>query len=302
MTLRADIARYLAVLGDERRLSPHSIDAARRDLAGFAQRCVERDIERSDQIDSHCVRAYVMALRRQGLKPVSVHRHLSSVRSFLRELVDRGELKANPAAGIRPPKRDKPLPRTLSVDQVEHLLKPSGDDALSLRDSALLELFYSSGLRLAELAALDVDDLLGGDEVRVTGKGSKTRIVPVGSIAQEAIAHWLKRRAQSVRGDEPALFISNRGRRMSLRSIQQRVQARGARAGLEVRVHPHRLRHSFATHLLESSGDLRAVQELLGHASISTTQIYTQLDFSHLSKVYDAAHPRARRKHAAQDT
>jgi len=296
LTLREDIARYLDVLRDERRLSPHSVAAARRDLAGFAQLCIERDIERADQIDTHSVRAYVMALRRKGLKPVSVHRHLSSVRSFLRELVERGELKANPAAGIRPPKRDKPLPKTLSVDQVEHLLKPTGDDALNLRDTALLELFYSSGMRLAELAALDVDDLLGGDEVRVTGKGSKTRIVPVGAMAQQAVAHWLKRRGDWLRGDESALFISSRGQRMSVRSIQQRVQARGARAGLDVRVHPHRLRHSFATHLLESSGDLRAVQELLGHASISTTQIYTQLDFSHLSKVYDAAHPRARRK------
>lgn len=296
MSLAADVEDYLARLREQRRLSPHSVAAARRDLAKLLLLCRERGVERTQQLDGATVRAYLGMLRQRGLGAASVHRHLSSLRSFLRERVDAGVLKANPAEGVRAPRRSKPLPKTLSVDQLETLLRPAGDTAAALRDLALCELFYSSGLRLAELAGLNVDDLIGGDEVRVTGKGAKTRIVPVGSKAREAIAGWLARRAAMAGAGEPALFVSSRGSRLSKRAIQQRLRLRGRRSGVDAGVHPHRLRHSFATHLLEASGDLRAVQELLGHASISTTQIYTQLDFSYLSKVYDAAHPRARRK------
>jgi integrase/recombinase XerC len=212
--------------------------------------------------------------------------------------VDHGRMKANPAAEVRAPRRAQALPRTLTKEDVTSLVEAPGEDGtLPARDRAVLELFYSSGLRLAELHGLDLDafetDL---SEVRVTGKGSKQRVIPVGRKAREALRAWLRVRAELAGDDERAVFVSTRGRRMSRGSIQARLAYWARKAGLGVRVHPHRLRHSFATHLLEESGDLRAVQELLGHASISTTQVYTHLDFAHLAKVYDSAHPRARRK------
>lgn len=286
------IADYLAHLEFERRLSSHTVSANRRDLSRFASFA-------GDQLpDVHLVRRHVMELHRQGCKPATVHRHLSSLRGFFGYLVEAGQLPHNPAEGVRPPKLQRPLPKSLSVDQVMGLMQPpKGDDALAVRDHCMLELFYSSGLRLAELAALDVLDFeSGGLEIRVQGKGSKERIVPVGSKARAALHRWLGFRSQLARGEETALFVGQRGRRLSHRGIQQRLAHWAQQAGLDVRLHPHRLRHAFATHLLESSGDLRAVQELLGHANISTTQVYTHLDFGYLSKVYDAAHPRARRK------
>ena len=286
------IADYLAHLEFERRLSSHTVAANRRDLNRFAR------FAGGQPPDVHLVRRHVMELHRQGGKPATVHRHLSSLRGFFAYLVKAGELPHNPADGVRPPKLQRPLPKSLSVDQVTSLMQPpKEDDALAVRDHCMLELFYSSGLRLAELAALNVLDFeSGGLEIRVQGKGSKERIVPVGSKARAALHRWLGFRSQLARGEETALFVGQRGRRLSHRGIQQRLAHWAQQAGLDVRLHPHRLRHAFATHLLESSGDLRAVQELLGHANISTTQVYTHLDFGYLSKVYDAAHPRARRK------
>lgn len=286
------IADYLAHLEFERRLSSHTVSANRRDLSRFSSFAGDQSP------DVHLVRRHVMELHRQGCKPATVHRHLSSLRGFFAYLVKAGELPHNPADGVRPPKLQRPLPKSLSVDQVMGLMQPpKDDDALAVRDHCMLELFYSSGLRLAELAALNVLDFeSGGLEIRVQGKGSKERIVPVGSKARAALHRWLGFRPQLARGEEAALFVGQRGRRLSHRGIQQRLAHWAQQAGLDVRLHPHRLRHAFATHLLESSSDLRAVQELLGHANISTTQVYTHLDFGYLSKVYDAAHPRARRK------
>ena len=286
------IADYLAHLEFERRLSAHTVAASRRDLSRFASFAGDQSP------DVHLVRRHVMELHRQGCKPATVHRHLSSLRGFFAYLVTAGDLPHNPADGVRPPKLQRPLPKSLSVDQVMGLMQPpKEDDPLAVRDHCMLELFYSSGLRLAELAALNVLDFeSGGLEIRVQGKGSKERIVPVGSKARAALRRWLTLRSQLAPADEAALFVGQRGRRLSHRGIQQRLAHWAQQAGLDVRLHPHRLRHAFATHLLESSGDLRAVQELLGHANISTTQVYTHLDFGYLSNVYDAAHPRARRK------
>jgi integrase/recombinase XerC len=249
------------------------------------------------QLDAHHVRGYVAWLRRQKRGGATLKRHLSSLRGLFRHLVDRGELKANPAIDVRAPKQAQPLPKTLSKEDAIRLVEAPHDDTLAARDRAILELFYSSGLRLAELQGLDLDAFESDfSEVRVTGKGRRTRIVPVGKKAREALRAWLMERADLADAGEQALFVSHRGTRLSRGSIQSRLAHWARRAGLGVRVHPHRLRHSFATHLLEESGDLRAVQELLGHASIATTQVYTHLDFAHLARIYDAAHPRARRK------
>ncbi|MDP1956663.1 MAG: tyrosine recombinase XerC, partial [Rhodocyclaceae bacterium] len=219
-------------------------------------------------------------------------------RSFYRWLARRGQLAVDPCVGLRAPKRPRALPKALGIDQTVALLATPGDDPLAVRDRAMFELFYSSGLRLAELAALDVPgglDLAGG-AVTVTGKRAKTRSVPVGAKAFAALTAWLDQRVAMAAAGEAALFVSRRGPRLSPRAIELRLAHWAKRSGLGLHVHPHMLRHSFASHVLQSSGDLRAVQEMLGHASISTTQIYTHLDFQHLAKVYDAAHPRAKKK------
>ena len=295
MTLAQRTDDYLAVLRDQRRLSAHTVAATRRDLACFADFVGERPL------DIHSVRQFVMDQNRRGKQPVTLQRYLSSLRGFFRYEMEQGRLQSNPADGVQPPKRGRRLPKTLSVDQVFSLLAaPAGGDAEDpqiLRDHAILELLYSSGLRLAELVALNCADLDSGQqEVRVQGKGSKERIVPVGGKARQALGRWLQARGSLAKLGETALFVGARGARISPRSVQARLQQWAQRVGLDVPLYPHRLRHSFASHLLESSGDLRAVQELLGHANIATTQIYTHLDFSYLSKVYDAAHPRSRRK------
>jgi integrase/recombinase XerC len=231
-----------------------------------------------------------------------VQRRLSTARTFFGYLQREGQATRNPAQGVSAPKPKKRLPETLDVDQMGRLLSFRGDGALSSRDKAIMELFYSSGLRLGELAALDLESLdLADRTVRVTGKGGKTRIVPVGRFALAALCAWLGERAatlvKSRRGAEvSALFLGQGGRRLTHRAIQLRVAGWARRQGLGMHVHPHMFRHSFATHLLESSGNLRGVQELLGHADIGTTQIYTHLDFQHLAKVYESAHPRARRR------
>ncbi len=267
-----------------------------RDLGLICAYCDSAGIDRWQDLDVHAVRGFVTRRHRQGISGRSLARNLSSLRSFVRFLIDRGVLDHDPTRGLQLPRSPRKLPATLDADQARRLVAIDGDDTLTRRDRAILELFYSSGLRLAELATLDANLDLGDALIRVTGKGNRQRSVPVGRHALTALRAWLAVRADWAAVDEPALFVSQRGRRLSRRAIEQRVHHWAVRQGLPVDVHPHMLRHSFASHLLESSGDLRAVQELLGHANIGTTQIYTHLDFQHLARVYDGAHPRARRK------
>jgi integrase/recombinase XerC len=291
------IGRYLAHLRTERRLSPHTESAYRRDLDALVAYCDSERIAGWKQIDNFHVRTFAAREHRDGLGPRSVQRRLSAVRGFFNYLIREKVVEANPAADIRAPKAAKRLPKTLDVDQVASLLGRKPTDALTRRDHSMLELLYSSGLRLAELVGLDVADLdLADRTVRVLGKGSKTRILPVGKQAVVALRAWLGDRAGLVKGGGSALFVGQNGRRLGARAIQRRIGRWAVKVGLNVPVYPHLLRHSFATHLLESSRDLRGVQELLGHADISTTQVYTHLDFQHLARVYDEAHPRARRR------
>jgi len=288
---------YLRHLGKERRLSPHTASNYARDIGALADFLDRGDVTDWKRVDSQHVRVFAARAHAGGLSPRSVQRRLSAVRSFFGYLVREGVAASNPAVDIRAPKAAKRLPGTLDVDQIAQLLQIPGDDALAVRDRAIMELFYSSGLRLAELVGLALTDIdLADRTVRVLGKGAKTRIVPVGRKACEAIRAWLKERATLANIDETALFVGRNGDRLKPRAIQLRVAQWARRAGLPARVYPHLFRHSFATHLLESSKDLRGVQELLGHADISTTQVYTHLDFAHLARTYDASHPRAKRK------
>lgn len=288
-------ADFLSDLAHQRRASAHTLEAYRRDLGRLADFAGEAPLR---ELTPPQIRRFAMQLHGRGLAPASIARTLSAWRAYYRWLGRHGAIASNPCEGLRAPRRAKALPKALSVDQANALLEGRAETALELRDKAMFELLYSSGLRLSELASLDVRgwlDLSAG-EATVTGKREKTRIVPVGAKALEAVRAWLARRGELAADDEPALFVNSRGGRLSARSIERRLDAWAKRAGADVHVHPHMLRHSFASHLLQSSGDLRAVQEMLGHASISTTQIYTHLDFQHLAKVYDAAHPRARKK------
>ncbi|MCY3810875.1 MAG: tyrosine recombinase XerC [Gammaproteobacteria bacterium] len=289
-TVLADVDRYLEHLRVERRSSPNTLAAYARDLKRFAEEAGETP---SSAIGTADIRRFAARLHARGLSPRSIARHLSSVRGLFAFLVGRGDVGANPASGVRAPKVRPRLPKTLDVDQTATLFTSTAATPIELRDRAVAELFYSSGLRLSELVGMDVRDLdLANGFATVTGKGRKVRIVPVGSAARLAIEAWLATRV-SLRGDEP-LFTNRQGTRLSARNVQLRLKRLGRATSGNDAVHPHMLRHSFASHLLESSGDLRAVQELLGHANISTTQIYTHLDFQHLAKVYDDAHPRAR--------
>lgn len=297
MKLEAGIEGYLHLLR-LRRASVHSMDAASRDLARFRTFAEGQGIDQVADVDVHLIRRFVADCAWAGRKPTSIARYLSSVRSFYQWLIEEGNAQRNPAQGVRAPKAERRLPRTLSREQAGALIETGSEDhsAIACRDRAIVELFYSSGLRLSELAALALHDLEQSGELRVTGKGGKTRVVPVGRMAREALAAWCRQRPTLARDGVTALFVSTRGGPLSRRAIQQRLADRARGAGLGVRVHPHRLRHAFATHMLEASSDLRAVQELLGHASLSSTQIYTQLDFDHLARVYRDAHPRARRR------
>ncbi len=280
---------------DERRLSPHTVSNYHRDLLDVVAFCDARGIARWQQLQPAQVRAWAALLHRRGLSGRSVQRKLSALRSFCRFLINRGELQHNPAQDIRAPRTPRKLPHSLDVDRLQALLEVKTDNWLSQRDVTMMELMYSCGLRLAELVGLDLLQIdLQTGEARVQGKGNKTRIVPIGRKALEALQSWLPVRALYVAGGENALFINRRGTRLGARSVQQRFRRWALLRGLDSQLHPHALRHSFATHMLESSGDLRAVQELLGHANLSTTQIYTHLDFQHLAQVYDQAHPRAR--------
>jgi integrase/recombinase XerC len=286
-------------LATERRLSPHTVEAYERDLRALLEFCDREQIATFAALDSFNIRRFAAESHRRGLGARSVARRLSAVRTFLNFLIETGVVKSNAGVHVQAPKAARRLPATLDADQVASLLAISGDDPVTLRDRAMLELFYSSGLRLAELVGLNLGDVDQGDHtVRVLGKGSKVRVVPVGKQALAALHDWLAVRSELARHGETALFVGRRGARVSPRTVQKRVNAWAKRQGAPTGVHPHMLRHSFATHVLESSRNLRAVQELLGHASLSTTQIYTHLDFQHLAKVYDKAHPRARKRSA----
>jgi integrase/recombinase XerC len=290
------LERFHGYLTNERRAAPLTVQNYRRDLARLREFCDRRGIGEWRGLDGAHLRLYVAELHTAGLSGRSIQRRLSATRSFYRFLLREGVVPGNPAAGIGAPKSRNRLPKSLSPDEAARLVDIAPNDRDACRDRALLELLYSSGLRVAEIVALDVDDLPDDGTVRVTGKGGKVRVVPVGRLAREALRAWLNARVASNVGDERALFLGARGRRIGARAVQHIVARRARAQGLGQPVHPHMLRHSFASHLLESSGDLRAVQELLGHASISTTQIYTHLDFQHLAKVYDQAHPRARKR------
>jgi integrase/recombinase XerC len=288
------VERYLEGLRTGRRLASHTLAAYSRDTALLAALAGARRLE---DLGSQDIRRFIATLHSKGAAPRSLARVLSSWRGFFGWLQRRREIESNPCAGVRPPKAPKHLPQALSPDEAVRLVTSAGDSALGVRDRALFELAYSCGLRVSELTGLDLDSLdARTGEARVTGKGSKTRIVPVGAPALASVAAWLPVRATLARPGEQALFVGRTGRRLAPREVQRRIKRVAAAAGLDVDVHPHMLRHSFASHLLQSSGDLRAVQEMLGHASIASTQVYTHLDFQHLAKVYDAAHPRARRR------
>ncbi len=291
------IEAFLFHLQTERRCSPRTRENYQRDLKRIHAFCEEQRITGWRDLDVHRVRAYAAWRHRQGVSPRTIARELSSLRSFFRFLMREGHAEANPAAEVSAPKVRRRLPEVLDVDEMARLLEIRKDDPLAVRDAAMMELLYSSGLRLAELTALDLSHLdLQEGLVRVTGKGNKSRLLPVGREARKALQEWLAVRRQLAAADEQALFVGRQGRRLGRRAVEKRLQQWGVRQGLSGRIHPHRLRHSFASHLLESSGDLRAVQELLGHADIATTQIYTHLDFQHLAEVYDNTHPRARKK------
>lgn len=288
---------FLSHLAVERRMSPHTLDAYRRDLTALAQWVDGQQLDLVG-LQTESLRAFIAAEHRRTLSPKSLQRRLSACRSFYGWLLKHGRIEASPAAAIRAPKAPRKLPQVLDADEVKMLVEVPTDAPLGLRDRALLELFYSSGLRLGELCALRWHDLdLDDGLVTVLGKGGKQRSVPLGSFARAALAEW---RASTGAANDSPVFPGRNGP-ITPRAVQYRLGQLALRQGLSKRVHPHMLRHSFASHILESSGDLRGVQELLGHADIATTQIYTHLDFQHLASVYDATHPRAKRKSADED-
>jgi len=296
MSLHDELSRYLEHLRSERQLSPHSLAGYQRDLDKVRTFCEEQRLTHWADLDSGQLRQLIARLHRQGLSGRSLSRLLSALRGLYAWLNRQGLSSHDPCSGLSAPKGERRLPRTLDADRAVQLLDGGvEDDFIARRDQAMLELFYSSGLRLSELVGLDLSALdLPAGLVRVLGKGRRTRVLPVGRKAREAIEAWLPLRAQARPQDE-ALFISQQGRRLTPRAVQLRVRQAGVRE-LGQHLHPHMLRHSFASHLLESSQDLRAVQELLGHADIATTQVYTHLDFQHLARVYDSAHPRAKKR------
>ena len=299
MALGPLIEDFLRMLRSERFYSPHTCTNYQRDLERFADFLTGRGIDDWLEVDYNVVSAFSARRFRQGLKGNTIQRELSSIRGFYNHLIRQRKAQRNPARDVKAPKVDKKLPVTADSEQLDRLLRQQpGDDPLRIRDLAMFELMYSCGLRLAELVSLDTDTIdLRQRHMAVTGKGSKTRHLPIGRKAVQVVERWLEARAELARdADEKALFTSRNGRRLSHRSVQKRLQQLAREQQLDGHITPHVLRHSFATHLLESSADLRAVQELLGHADIGTTQIYTHLDFQHLAQVYDQAHPRAKKR------
>ena len=292
------VSDFLSHLIRERRLSPHTAEGYRHDVRVLLELAQEQDSALQD-LQIHQIRRFIARLHGRGLGGKSLARMLSAWRGFFNYLARDHGFTRNPCTGVRPPKSPKSLPKALSPDEATRLVSFTQDDPLAVRDRAMFELLYSSGLRLSELTSLSLGDVSFEDAtVRVIGKGNKTRVVPVGSHALQALQAWLPVRGLLPPRNDSALFLNQRGDAISARAVQSRLKAWGIKQGLPGHVHPHMLRHSFASHVLQSSGDLRAVQEMLGHASISTTQVYTHLDFQYLAKVYDAAHPRAKRKPA----
>lgn len=291
------VTNYFTYLKNERGLSERTLTAYRRDLDQLLKFLDTENIVQPDQVSQHHIRAFIAQRHRQGLGGKSLQRLLSAVRSLYRWMLREGIAKHNPATPVRAPKSPRHLPATLDADSIGRLLDIPCDTPLAIRDKAIMELFYSSGLRLSELASLQWNQVdLPSGMLTVTGKGNRSRMVPVGRIAVEALLEWRKARGQFASFEEPHVFVSQRGNPIATRTIQARIRHWAKHQGMPQNIYPHLLRHSFASHMLESSGDLRAVQELLGHADISTTQIYTHLDFQHLAKVYDKAHPRAKKK------
>lgn len=294
LLLHDEVQQFERYLKSERQLSPHSCSNYGRDLKKLQEFCEKAQLTDIQQIQDYHLRNFVAQLKHKGLSNKSIQRWLSSCRSFFKYCMKFKIIRTDPSANIQAPKAEKKLPKVLDVDQISSLCELQGDDFFTRRDAAILELVYSSGLRLSELVGLNLADLDFQDrQLRATGKGNKARELPIGRYAFDAITLWLKERQTRVATGEQALFINQHGTRLSARSVQDRFAKLGKQQNVQQRLHPHMLRHSFASHMLESSGDLRAVQELLGHANISTTQIYTHLDFQHLAKVYDQAHPRA---------
>ncbi|WP_447871245.1 tyrosine recombinase XerC [Serratia fonticola] len=293
--LQPPVDAFLRYLKVERQLSPLTQISYSRQLQALITMAIELGISEWPMLDAARVRQLAARSKRAGLQSSSLALRLSALRSFLDWLVGQGVISANPAKGIRTPRSGRHLPKNIDVDEMNQLLNIDLNDPLAVRDRAMLEVMYGAGLRLAELVGLDCRHVdLGGGEIWVLGKGSKERKLPIGRTAVIWLEHWLALRDLFAPQDD-AMFLSNQGKRISARNVQKRFAEWGVKQGVNSHIHPHKLRHSFATHMLESSGDLRAVQELLGHANLTTTQIYTHLDFQHLANVYDAAHPRAKR-------
>jgi len=292
------LSDFLAQLTIEKRASQYTVKSYKRDLNCLSTYCESKSISLWTDLKQTDIRSYMASRHRQGLSSTSLQRELSAIRSFFNFLLKNQLTDNNPGQYIKAPKKTRKLPKTLDVDQIKSLLEAGINSTIEIRDLAMFELFYSSGIRLSELAQLNLTDIDLTDKSLMvrSGKGGKSRMLPIGSKAVAAINTWLEHRIKSVTSTETALFISTRGTRLGQRSIELRLKQWCKKKGIAEHIHPHMLRHSFATHLLESSQDLRAVQELLGHSNISTTQIYTHLDFQHLADVYDKAHPRAKRK------
>ncbi|ELI5396431.1 tyrosine recombinase XerC [Vibrio parahaemolyticus] len=296
-SLQKPLERFYEFLRSEKGLSLHTQRNYKQQLETMAQHLAEMGLKDWSQVDAGWVRQLAGKGMREGMKASSLATRLSSLRSFFDFLILRGEMSANPAKGVSAPRKKRPLPKNLDVDEVNQLLEVNEDDPLAIRDRAMMELMYGAGLRLAELVSVDVRDVhLRSGELRVIGKGDKERKVPFSGMATEWVGKWLCVRGDLAVPGEPALFVSKLGTRISHRSVQKRMAEWGQKQSVASHISPHKLRHSFATHMLESSNNLRAVQELLGHENISTTQIYTHLDFQHLAQAYDQAHPRARKK------
>jgi len=289
------LADYFYHIEYEKRVSEHTLKSYQRDINQLLNYCSTHKLESWETIQSIDIRNHIANRHRKGIASKSLQRELSAIRSFYNYLLKKQCVQNNPARHVRAPKQERKLPKVLDVDQMSGMLDRPTDSFLEIRDLAMFELFYSSGLRLSELTALNIKDLdLSDSMLKVLhGKGQKQRQLPIGSKAVTALKKWLNYRTET---SDPAVFISNKGKRLSQRNIQLRLARWCKKIGLPEHVHPHMLRHSFASHLLESSQDIRAVQELLGHSNISTTQIYTHLDFQHLAEVYDKAHPRAKKK------
>ena len=296
-SLQKPLSRFYEYLRSEKGLSLHTQRNYKQQLETMAAHLVTLGLKDWGQVDAAWVRQLASKGMREGMKASSIATRLSSLRSFFDFLVLRGEMTANPAKGVSAPRKQRPLPKNLDVAQMASLLEINDDDPLAIRDKAMMELMYSSGLRISELVGTNLRDINAANgEILVKGKGNKERLIPVGRKALTALKNWLNIRGQFAKPDEMAVFLSSKKNRIAVRQVRLRMQEWGIKQGISSQVHPHKLRHSFASHILESSGDLRAVQELLGHSSLSATQVYTHLDFQHLAKVYDNTHPRAKKQ------